>query len=312
MCAPNYVKHSFAIITRLNRIKHFKSVIESGSKFHITIGHETLLGRVDIFGECEKTVSTSQNEIGFDFSKEYLHLDEYASDDLTTSSTVSQEKSSKPKIVNYYALIDFTFDTNDHSNSGVLCTPNSLLIGSKLDTDIHLNTCRIAFYGHVLHSFTNKDFKESNTNPTTIGHRLNELKIYKEKSKEGVVERKHDEYTLIGRNLFKKETNIDLFVGLKVRLSTGETGKIESGFGQSGKFKIRLDDGFLASTKEKLESSGGGGSKSKKKQEISPPVISDENSNVAGDIVSSSNNEPIKVYLNFKRFIYDEKKKMIQ
>ena len=121
MCAPNYVKHSFAIITRLNRIKHFKSVIESGSKFHITIGHETLLGRVDIFGECEKTVSTSQNEIGFDFSKEFLHLDEYASDDLTTSSTVSQEKSSKPKIVNYYALIDFTFDTNDHSNSGVLC-----------------------------------------------------------------------------------------------------------------------------------------------------------------------------------------------
>lgn len=49
-----------------------------------------------------------------------------------------------------------------------------------------------------------------------------------------------DDYTVIGRNLFKKETNLQLFVGLKVKLSTGETGVIEGGFGQSGKFKIRV------------------------------------------------------------------------
>lgn len=49
-----------------------------------------------------------------------------------------------------------------------------------------------------------------------------------------------DDYTVIGRNLFKKETNLQLFVGLKVTLSTGETGVIEGGFGQSGKFKIRV------------------------------------------------------------------------
>ena len=49
-----------------------------------------------------------------------------------------------------------------------------------------------------------------------------------------------DDYPVIGRNLFKKETNLQLFVGLKVTLSTGETGVIEGGFGQSGKFKIRV------------------------------------------------------------------------
>ena len=49
-----------------------------------------------------------------------------------------------------------------------------------------------------------------------------------------------DEYTLIGRSLFKKETNLQIFVGLKVELSTGEEGVIEGGFGQSGKFKIRI------------------------------------------------------------------------
>ena len=49
-----------------------------------------------------------------------------------------------------------------------------------------------------------------------------------------------DDYTVIGRSLFKKETNMQLFVGLKVALSTGEAGVIEGGFGQSGKYKIRV------------------------------------------------------------------------
>jgi selenocysteine-specific elongation factor len=326
VCAPNYVKHSFAIITRLHRIKHFKSAIESGSKFHITIGHETLLGKIDIFGECENkttTHSNPQDEANFNFNNEYLHLNEYnASEEESSSSSQNDKIILKPKILNYYALIDFTFDSNDHAAAstlgGVLCSPKSLLIGSKLDTDIHLNTCRIAFHGLVLHSFTNKDFKETTTsNVAGDGHRLSDLKIYKEKSKEGVVERKHDEYTLIGRALFKKETNIDLFVGLKVKLSTGETGKIESSFGQSGKFKIRLDNGLLPSTRDQLEAmsgGGGGGGKSKKKQEASAPTaasVADEGSTV-NSVGNSGSSEQIKVYLNFKRFIYDEKKKMIQ
>lgn len=49
-----------------------------------------------------------------------------------------------------------------------------------------------------------------------------------------------DDYSVIGRSLFKKETNIQLFVGLKVRLSTGELGVIDSAFGQSGKFKVHI------------------------------------------------------------------------
>ena len=57
---------------------------------------------------------------------------------------------------------------------------------------------------------------------------------------EGVVERMSSPYEIIGKNLFKKETNIQLFVNLKVTLSTGETGLIEGHFGQSGKLKIRF------------------------------------------------------------------------
>ena len=97
--------------------------------------------------------------------------------------------------------------------------------------------------------FTNKDFKDI-TPPVTqaatkgpqvpIGTTIASLKVYKNKCKTGVVERKHDESTVIGKALFKKETNIDLFVGMKVSLSTGDNGYIEAGFGQSGKFKIRI------------------------------------------------------------------------
>lgn len=57
---------------------------------------------------------------------------------------------------------------------------------------------------------------------------------------EGVVERMASPYEVIGKNLFKKETNIQLFLNLKVTLSTGETGIIEGSFGQSGKVKIRF------------------------------------------------------------------------
>lgn len=49
-----------------------------------------------------------------------------------------------------------------------------------------------------------------------------------------------DRYNLIGKSLFKKETNIAAFANLKIVLSSGEKGIIEGGFGQSGKVKIRI------------------------------------------------------------------------
>ena len=44
------------------------------------------------------------------------------------------------------------------------------------------------------------------------------------------------------RELFQKETNPDVFLGLKVTLSlTEQTGQILGTFGKSGKLKVRLD-----------------------------------------------------------------------
>ena len=282
---PNFVKNAFAVIVSLNRIKHFKANIETGSKFHISIGHETLIGKIDLFGLVENDLKNSNNtQELFDFNQEYVYLNE-----------LGEEANQDKKIIKYYALIDFTHD--NQSDNGVLCVLNSLMIGSKLDTDIHLNQCRIAFHGRVLYSFTNKDFKQPNTDATnkTAIH-LKNLKVYKIKQKEGLVERKHDDYTVIGKSLFKKETNMDLFNGLKVSLSKGEQGVIESGFGQSGKFKVRVMSGLLPATLEQLDQT----SKSKKK----PSTVSSTSD-------ASTNTEPIKIFLNLKKFIYDEDKKKI-
>jgi selenocysteine-specific elongation factor len=51
--------------------------------------------------------------------------------------------------------------------------------------------------------------------------------------------------TVICKSLFKKETNIEIFSNLDVNLSTGDVGKIEGSFGQSGKIKIRIPGSVL-------------------------------------------------------------------
>lgn len=176
----------------------------------------------------------------FDFFKMYNISNKKNYEDEQENKTESPTKHGQ-----VYAFIDFNYETNSTSQS-VLCIHDSLVIGSKLDTDIHLNQCRIAFYGRVMHSFANKDFKEAQivpinslkTQPNITN--LTSLKVYRNKCKTGLVERKHDETTIIGKALFKKETNMDLFVGMKVTLSTGDCGYIEAGFGQSGKFKVRI------------------------------------------------------------------------
>ena len=63
------------------------------------------------------------------------------------------------------------------------------------------------------------------------------------KEKTGIVERANNDLELIGKNMFKKETNIHLFDGFKVSFSSPMAtmgGSIDGPFGQSGKFKVRL------------------------------------------------------------------------
>lgn len=123
-----------------------------------------------------------------------------------------------------FALLEF-----EHS---AVIALNSKVLGSKLDTDIHTSSCRLAFEGQMLMPLTSEKYKQED---------LPRLKVFKIKEKTGLVERANNEMELIGKNMFKKETNIHLFDNFKVKLDNGLIGKLDGPFGQSGKFKIRLD-----------------------------------------------------------------------
>lgn len=71
------------------------------------------------------------------------------------------------------------------------------------------------------------------------------MRIFRKKKRIGKVEKVIDDYTLLVKDLFKKETNINLFIGKTVILSmTGNEGKIESSFGKSGKVRVVFNRGI--------------------------------------------------------------------
>ena len=99
----------------------------------------------------------------------------------------------EPQEMGCFAVLDFDRPIN--------FLPSGILIGSRLELDSSaVKSCRIAFSVQLQ--------KSAFFNPKL-------LKVFKDKSKAGSVERLHDQNTLIVKNLFKKETNLSLFDRLK-------------------------------------------------------------------------------------------------
>lgn len=94
--------------------------------------------------------------------------------------------------------------------------------------------CRLAFTGNMLASTDDAEYRKTF---------LPRLLVYKRKRREGVVDRLHDSDTVIGRNLFKKETQLDVFAGLAVTLSTGERGVIDGGLGKQASSRCAASAG---------------------------------------------------------------------
>ncbi|XP_029005988.1 selenocysteine-specific elongation factor isoform X2 [Betta splendens] len=282
VCTPGSLRTLYAAVISVRKIGYFKGPLATRAKFHVTVGHETVMAKVAFFGlppaapsgPPPATARPCSLEEPFTFDREYFYQDEYAAGQGEAGSGADPEQ---------WALLEF--------ERPVTCPLLCLVIGSKLDTDIHANACRLAFQGRLLQGFEEKTYTET---------ALPRLHIYKTKQKEGQVERVTDDYTVIGRNLFKKETNLQLFVGLKVTLSTGESGVIEGGFGQSGKFKIRVPEGLRPETKQLMTSNskkkGKGGGKGSPAHEDEPKLDS----------------QPISIHLHFKRYVFDPHKKMVQ
>ena len=247
--SPGLMGQVWAMIGEVNRISYYKGKYATKAKFHISVLHETVIAKTTFFS----TTKTDNSNKYFDSDLHYSYVEE-----------LPEESDSS---VQYYVLLEL--------ERPVIVNTNALFIASKLDSDIHANVCRLAFYGKILTKFSDKSYIEND---------LSNVKIFKIKTKEGIVDRVSNEYEVIVKNLLKKETNVQNFVGLKVSLSSGDEGVIDGAFGQSGKVKVRIPNGI----KDKSLVSKSKGS------------------------TGEANKSPIKVLLQFKRFIYDSHKKMIQ
>jgi selenocysteine-specific elongation factor len=197
-CTLGHIPTIYAAVASVHKIRFYTGTVATRSKYHISLGHETLLAKITFF----------TGPSPFDTQNLFQYQDELQAEGSTGT---------------YYVLLEF--------ERPVTIIPNCLMIGSKLDMDIHTSTCRLAFWGNLILTYDMKNYA------TTA---LSILRIFKNKSKTGIVERAPSQSSIIVKNIFKKETNLQLFAGLKVTLSTGEEGVIEGGFGQSGKIKVNI------------------------------------------------------------------------
>jgi len=85
------------------------------------------------------------------------------------------------------------------------------VIASKLDTDIEAKTCRLCFYGQVLQLLPLSEADKQKA--------LESISIIKEKQRVGKIDKVVDNRNIHVRDLFQKETALDVFFNLKVRLS---------------------------------------------------------------------------------------------
>ena len=236
ICTPSSLPTVEAGIISVEKIPYYKGSVLTKAKFHISTGHDTVMGRLTFFGLYCDNLSDSVASIEkgaakltlgdsnvIDYTREYLYQDELLAPEAKKNSASGDASSKSSFPVRQFALVEF--------EKPIVCQNHCLVIGSKLDTDIHANVCRIAFHGKLLNGFTDAKYAINN---------LPKLKVYKTKVREGLVERAMSAHEVIGKNLFKKETNIQAFSGLKVTLSSGHAGTILGGFGQSGKVKIQM------------------------------------------------------------------------
>ncbi|XP_075230244.1 eukaryotic translation elongation factor, selenocysteine-specific [Lycorma delicatula] len=262
VCSSNYLSYISAGIIDINKIKYFKSDIKTGTKFHITIGYENVIAKIILF--C----SNDNND--FDINKEYLYIEKFYEENCEIDMKIGKQ----------FAVLEF--------DRPIITIPDSLVIGSKFDIDASNNVCRLAFFGNLIYSFSEKNYSHS---------QLSVLKVYKIKEKHGAVDRIINEYEVIGKNIFKKDSNIERFYGFKVNLSSGELGVIDKSFGKSGKIVIRIPNGLSDSTIVNMNKI------SKKKSKHVSNNESDNNNEIV---------ESIKFSMTFKKYSFNKDKKIVQ
>jgi len=187
-----------------------------GCRYHISMGYNTVTALLTIFKRIN-------NEATFNFNSCYEYV-EKIDEEYNPGTTV-------------FGVL--------HFDQFATAIPNSVIVGSDLQTET-VNSCRIAFSGVLL------DYNSSKKSPTEY---LSAIKIYKEKYKQGFVDRILSDNAVIAKGFCKKESKIDHLIGLKVSLKIPDNefnvpAFISSRFGQTNKVRIDLNSSLSPEQKE--------------------------------------------------------------
>ena len=189
IASPGTVKLIRGAIAVVRKVRFFKGGLNSGAKFHISVGHTTVMATVSFWGAHEianqvqgedEKMKRIHNDNGsqaygksslggsadlaglprlkFDWNQDFLHQDNYLDVLRPTSDNNSAWNESAPEPGNrkdnnqlpplHWAKLEFL--------TPVYCPMDSLVIGSRLDSEVNANACRLAFSGRLVERYDAK------------------------------------------------------------------------------------------------------------------------------------------------------------
>lgn len=235
-CSEGYVQSLDGGIFILKKINFYKQEIKSNTKFYVIIGNQGVMAKCVFFNKNstgnKDLINTNTNTNTSD-SDNSLSTQTEASSQVNILSTSVNMKQFYQSEFTYEEKLptsdDFTFAYLKFDQK-MLIPPDMIALGSKIDFDVSYKSNRIAFFGKIC----------DNINATHEG----KLKIFKMKHKVGSILRLVDDKTAIVKDLFKKDSNADDFIGKSVKVGESENlveGVILSKFGQTGKLKVEFN-----------------------------------------------------------------------
>nr|AGP03156.1 selenocysteine-specific elongation factor [Amblyomma maculatum] len=126
VCTPGHLGAQLFLLARVQPVPHFRGPCSSGSRFHLSALHATLMARVS-FLSCPQ--GSALEEVGLRWDSELL----------SGPAAENQEQ---------WALLEL--------DQPALLAPEMLLIGSRLDMDPQGKACRLAFHGRIQRCYTDR------------------------------------------------------------------------------------------------------------------------------------------------------------
>ena len=200
-CEEGGVEWVERLIVRVEKVRFYKEDVKTGQQMHVSIGHDTLQATCTFFN----TTPTPSSPIPVG----------------TPTFDPALAYLSLPALPAEPALALLTFPQP-------VALPTHFsppIIASHLNAHYTGRSCRLAFRAFIL----------TPLQPTQ------HLRLYKEKMKEGRVERMGKDGEVIGKGIWKGVEEVARWVGFRVEVEGEGWGRIEGGFGKGGKFRVRLE-----------------------------------------------------------------------